>query len=326
MQNNEILDNTYIIIKHIDQNFNGSIYLVRNQNNNKYYAAKIYNNLQLNLFQNEVHITTLASGLNHPNIIHFIQSGTGNITNGNNIQNNQHYLITDYYSNGDLLKYVMARRFGEKHAKYIFLKILKGVEALHGANICHRNLTLGNIYLDQDFNIKITNFSFATIVHGNNNLNDFLGSFKYISPQIANRQVYNGFKNDIFALGVILFYLVNGFFGFSEPNVNDPLYRDIIENNFDHYWGIIMQQNNIPLSETFKHLYFSMVSQDENARPTINAILNNNWFNEILNLNQQQLNQLENEIMNEFLNRKQIIQQHQQTQMNHIPEIQQNDR
>ena len=51
-----------------------------------------------------------------------------------------------------------------------------------------------------------------------------------------------------------------------------------------------------------------MVSFDENNRPTIDQILNDNWFNELQGLNNVQLNQLENEVRNEFLARENHIQ------------------
>jgi len=307
MQNLGILDNTYTIIRQIAQDLNGITYLVRNQNTNSEYTALISNNNLL--FQNEVQMTTLASGLNHPNIVHFIQSGIGNITNGNNIQNNQHYLITDYYSKGSLLAYLMRGKFQEKLAKFIFLKILKGVEALHGAEICHRDLKLDNIYLDQNFKIKIVNFSLATNVQVNNFLNDFVGTRKYSSPQIENHQAYNGFKNDIFSLGVILFCLVKGSFGFSKATQQDHLYINIINNQINNYWESLPENiKNIPVSDSFKLLFIKMVSLNENDRPTINEILADDWLNEIVNLNEQQLNQLEDEVKNEFLNREQQMQ------------------
>ena len=46
-----------------------------------------------------------------------------------------------------------------------------------------------------------------------------------------------------------------------------------------------------------------MVSFNENNRPTIAQILNHHWFDEINNLDEQQLNQLKINVLNEFLAR-----------------------
>jgi serine/threonine protein kinase len=71
---------------------------------------------------------------------------------------NKQYLILDYYSKGNLFKYIEQGPLTERQAKYVFKKILQGVQALHGAGVCHRNLKLEAILLDQNFNPKISNF------------------------------------------------------------------------------------------------------------------------------------------------------------------------
>ena len=235
--------------------------------------------------------------------------GIGTITRGGIVTNNKKYLILDYCSKGDLIKYVKAGRFSERHAKFIFKKILNGVRALHGAGICHRDLALVNILLDQDFNTKISNFNFSTLLIGNN-LNDFLGRSIYASPQILRGQAYNGSKADIFSLGVILFNLVAGKFGFDKADKNDICYRFIMANQIDGYWETLSTHhlNHQNFSQEFKDLYIRMISFNENNRPTIDQILNDHWFNELQGLNNEQLNQLEIDVRNEFLARENQIQ------------------
>ena len=60
---------------------------------------------------------------------------------------------------------------------------------------------------------------------------------------------------------------------------------------------------NLNLSDQFKDLYISMVNYNENNRPNITQILQHQWFNEIDNLNAQQLNELEIDVRNEFIAR-----------------------
>ena len=54
-----------------------------------------------------------------------------------------------------------------------------------------------------------------------------------------------------------------------------------------------------------------MVSFNENNRPTIDQILNDNWFNDLAGLNNAQIHKLENEVRNEFLARENQIQNNQ---------------
>ena len=122
-----------------------------------------------------------------------------------------------------------------------------------------------------------------------------------------DHQPYNGLKADIFSLGTILFNLVTNRFGFESATRQDLLYKFIIKNQIDQYWNIITGQIDFNLSQEFKDLYIRMVSFNENNRPTIDEILNDNWFNELEGLNNAQLAQLENEVRNEFLTRENQI-------------------
>ena len=51
-----------------------------------------------------------------------------------------------------------------------------------------------------------------------------------------------------------------------------------------------------------------MVAFNPNERPTIDEILNDEWMQEINNLNAVQIDNLENEVRNEFHNREAQIQ------------------
>ena len=262
------------------------------------------------IFNRELQMTTIVSGLNNPNLIHLNGHGNGTVTFNGNVKNNKNYLILDYHQKGNLFKYIhfSDHGFTEFHAKYIFDKILRGVQALHAAGICHRQLNLNNILLDQNFNPIIIDFAFAT----NNNvnaLNDYVGENDYNSPQIIEQHVYNGFKNDIFSLGNILYNLITCRKGFLEASKSDNNYKLIILNKFDEFWYKKQKEIGINPSQLFKNLYSRMVAFNENDRPTIDQILQDPWFAEIRNLNNAQQNQLDNQIHNEFLQRENIANQ-----------------
>ena len=79
--------------------------------------------------------------------------------------------------------------FQEKHAKIIFSKILEGVQFIHDSDICHLDLTLDNILLDDKYNPIITDFglSLENIKNKKNEyklINDDLirGTEPYICP------------------------------------------------------------------------------------------------------------------------------------------------
>ena len=96
-------------------------------------------------------------------------------------------------------------------------------------------------------------------------------------------------------------------FGFEKATSQDLNYKFIINNKINEYWNSVSLYINFNLSQEFKDLYIRMVSFNENNRPTIDEILNDNWFNELRGLNNAQLAQLENEVNNEFLAREKQI-------------------
>ena len=294
------------------------MYLVTNQNNNTQYVAKIFIDQQS--FNRELEMTKIVSDLNNPNLIHLFDSGNGAINFGGNVQNNRYYLILEYIQGRSLMDYLELGGFRELHAKFIFSKIIKAVKALHNVGLCHRNLNPIHILFNQNYNPIIIDFLLAT----NNNvngLNDFFDVGEhYESPQMREHRAYDGFKVDIFSLGVILFALVTGAFGFTNSSNEDPSYRYIRARHFNEYWNHVETIIPINLSYMFKNLYIKMVAFNENDRPSIEEILDDEWFNEIYHLNEDQTSKLENEIRMEFLNRdnqiNQLNQINQQNQQN----------
>ena len=308
MQNVNTIGNIYTIIRSLACDSSSHMYKVRNINNNTEYEAKVRGIHRGNDFDRELQITTNASALNNPYIIHLNNHGIGTIQNHGNIVNNKNYLIFDYCSKRDLLRYIQLRRFNEKQAKFIFKKILNGVQALHGAGIFHADLRPENILLDTQFNPKISYFALSRIFRQNNvniPMNGYFGTRNYKAPQRFLNVPYNGDKADIFSLGVILFFLVTHLFPFPSARNDDLYYRQIRNKNENKYWN--MQPNEIQtynLSPEVKRLFFRMVAFNENDRPTLDQILADQWFDEIRNLDNQQLNQIENNVRNEFTARE----------------------
>ena len=301
----ERIDNKYVLFEKKGEGATAKVYLVKDPNTDKFYAGKILLK-ENNLFDKEIEILNRLRPTNNPYIVNLIDSGNGEIIRANRPIVTKPYLILEYASKGELFNYIFCPKRGlqEKYSKIIFAKILKGVQAFHNNGICHRDLKMQNVLLDENFNPKICDFGFAT--ENNGQLTESLGTLNYAAPEVLLRQPYDGFKADIFSLGVVLLTLASCKIGFMQARKKDPFYRLIMTRHYDKYWSVVASQIT-GISEELKKLYIKMVQFRPNERPTIDQILNDEWFNEIKNLNEDQLNHLEDEMRQEFAEREIVV-------------------
>ena len=303
MQNLGTIDNTYTIlsIKGSDGIF--KTYSVRHNQTQALHLIDVYRN---QIPANLMNIMNNLIAINHPYITHIIGHGNGPIALNNEPQINKPYIVYENVVHSYLYSYINIQHFTERQAKWIFKKILEGVQALHNANICHRHLNLSSILLDGNYNPKLCMF-FQSCMNMNN-LQDMSVNNHYRAPEIINGQSYDGKMADIFCLGQILFNLVTGCNGFYEAKPDDKFYRHIFVQNFEKYWEKIYNQIHLILSDNFKKLFIRTVDPDPAQRPTIVQILNDPWMQQINNLTDAERNALENEVRNEFGIREQQIQ------------------
>ena len=257
----------------------------------------------------KINIFNKISSINPPSpyIIGCIEQNKGKIMKDNILLKNRNYFIFEYAPKGDLWRIIyLTKGFGERYSKLIFKKILLGVQKLHNNKIYHLDLKIENIILDENYNPKICDFGLAT--DNQDFLTENVGTKNYKPPQMYEEEIkYKGEKADIFSLGCILFALVATGPWFIEADKNNELYKFIVSNNIDAFFRKL--NSNIKdiqsLSEDFKQLYIKMIAYKEEDRPNnIQEILDDKWFNEINNLNDEKQKELENEIKTEFMKKE----------------------
>lgn len=217
----EIIGKEYLIIEKIEEGATAQVYLLENITTKKLYAAKIYKN-ENKYFLNEVEILSQLSSYDTPGINSLVSFGEEIIEEGDD---KRQYIILDYIPNKDLF-YLIQKTKGldENKIKFLFYKLIKAVKLLHSHNICHRDLKLENILLNNNNEPIICDFGFSCILEreeGSRKLNEFIGTNIYLCPEILEKTPYDGKKCDIFCLGVILFCLRFGNFGFQNASKSD---------------------------------------------------------------------------------------------------------
>ena len=91
---------------------------------------------------------------------------------------------------------------------------MSSIEYIHSKQICHRDIKLENILLDENNNPKLIDFGFSTCIPNDQKYKMFCGTPSYMGPEIVNKKEYTGPPADIWALGVLLYALICGTFPF----------------------------------------------------------------------------------------------------------------
>eukprot|EP00828_Plagiopyla_frontata_P005402 TRINITY_DN12164_c0_g1_i12.p3 TRINITY_DN12164_c0_g1~~TRINITY_DN12164_c0_g1_i12.p3 ORF type:complete len:116 (+),score=17.38 TRINITY_DN12164_c0_g1_i12:382-729(+) len=113
--------------------------------------------------------------------------------------------------------------------------MIQALKCLHISNICHRDIKPENFLFDSNFNLKLSDFGFASLINHNEKFQEILGSGMFMAPEIRKNMQYDGKQIDIFALGVTLFYISFGEHPFQKAGNSDKKYQQLQE-NLEQYW------------------------------------------------------------------------------------------
>ena len=95
--------------------------------------------------------------LDHPNIIKMYESF--NITDQLNKQWN--VIVLNMCGGGVLSEYIAQTQITEFIARYLFWQIIQAVQFMHSKKIAHMDLRIDNILLDNEGNVRVTDFGSA---------------------------------------------------------------------------------------------------------------------------------------------------------------------
>ena len=156
---------------------------------------------------------------------------------------------------------------GEVVGKFFLTQILEALSYMHNQGIVHRDIKAENIVVDENMNIRLIDFGFASY-ENNDNLSNYLGTPAYMAPEIKKGIQYKGTEVDIFSLAVVLFVIVRGIFPFVEAKENNYWWKLLKNGQIDTYFSKIDKKGK--LSDEFRDLIISMLSEEGSERPTIN--------------------------------------------------------
>ncbi|MCQ2817541.1 MAG: protein kinase [archaeon] len=234
-------------------------------NSGKFFVVKRYfDNNQIEFFKAEVE---MYEKLSHPNIISYI----GNDSDESKIGYNFIYL--EYISCGNLKQLIETYGSLPENLIKLFLKqIIKVLLYLHNEKkVAHRDIKCSNILIDNNGNIKLSDFGCATIIE-EDGVSGLKGTLPWCAPEVIRNEKYNH-KCDIWSLGCTLIEMAG---------INPW------GNNMDNYYQclkIIGQGTDLPeipeqFGDDLKDFIKLCLQRDYNLRADINTLSKHKFLNE----------------------------------------------
>lgn len=141
------------------------------------------------------------------------------------------YLVLELCHNGELQRFLKlqgSRALPEEHAGRIIRQVVQGLLYLHSHQILHRDMSLSNLLLSRDMQVKIADFGLATqLTRPDEKHLTMCGTPNYISPEIATRSSH-GLEADVWSLGCMLYTLLVGKPPFDTDAVKSTLTRVVM--------------------------------------------------------------------------------------------------
>ncbi|KJH46547.1 kinase domain protein [Dictyocaulus viviparus] len=201
--------------------------------------------------------------MHHPNIIRLFEC----------VETlNKTYLVVEYAGGGELYAYVHERgKLENDDAKPLFAQVVAAVSHMHKNNLVHRDIKAENIMFTKPGVVKLVDFGFSCMMSSTDQqLTTFCGSPPYAAPELFRfeDQSYNGPMVDIWALGILLHFMLIGVTPFRGESVTE-LKASILQGIF-----------TLPLylEHSSRLLIESMLTMDPEKRPKIENVKKSIWL------------------------------------------------
>ena len=259
--------NQYKFIRWIKSGGYGQVFLSKHVYSGKKYAIK---QIDTTNFSNEdlYNISRecmILRSMMHKNVIKCHDSFA---------HNNKFFTVMDYAEGGELSLLLKEEGIlSEQDSKKIFKQIYEAVCYIHGQNIIHRDLKPNNIlFLDEErTHIVVIDFGISGFANGNQREKIKAGTTSFLAPEMASGEEYSSNRKlDIWALGIILYRMVEGEYPFQGKNAKE-IVKSILK-------GKLEFNKKIKLSYPLKTLIEGLLEKNHRFRIDDDSELFNKWF------------------------------------------------
>ena len=259
--------NQYQFIRWIKSGGYGQVFLSKHVYTNKEYAIKQIDTTDFS-YEDLYNISRehlILRSMIHKNVIRCHDSFA---------HDNKFYTVMDFAEGGELT-YLLKEKgtLSEDEAKKIFKQIYEAVCYIHSQNIIHRDLKPNNIlFLDKErTQIVIIDFGISGMANGNQREKIKAGTTSFLPPEVASGEEFSSNqKLDIWAMGIILYLMVEGCYPFDGKNTKEII-MSILR-------GKLEFDKKKKISNPLKTLIGGMLEKNYRFRIDDDSDLFNKWF------------------------------------------------
>ncbi|CDY23269.1 BnaA08g12770D [Brassica napus] len=205
---------------------------------------------------------SVMSMVKHPNIVelHEVMASKSKI-----------YFAMELVRGCELFAKISKGRLREDVARVYFQQLISAVDFCHSRGVYHRDLKPENLLLDEEGNLKVTDFGLSALTEHlkqDGLFHTTCGTPAYVAPEVILKKGYDGAKADLWSCGVILFVLLAGYLPFQDDNLVN-MYRKIYRGDFKcPGW----------LSSDARKLVTKLLDPNPNTRISIDKVMDSAWF------------------------------------------------
>jgi len=162
------------------------------------------------------------------------------------------------------------KRLTEIEVQCYIIQIINGFKYLHKNQVIHRDLKLGNMFLNQNLEIKIGDFGLATkLEFPGERKRTICGTPNYIAPEVLEGKGHS-YEVDVWSLGVIIYTFLIGKPPYETSDVKKT-YKRIRNNDYSF-------PDHVQISPNAKKLIQEILVLDPQQRLTFDEILMHDFF------------------------------------------------
>jgi len=197
----------YEIVREVGRGSMGVVYQARDPRIDRLVAVKVLRQDRITsdtLVRRFLKEAKAIGRLNHPHIVTVYDVGE---------EKGTVYIAMEFLEGVSLAEFTPGKQLNVKEIATIGIQLAETLDFAHLRGVIHRDIKPSNIIMQNDGNIKITDFGIAHVEDPSDTMQtqvgEIMGTPAYMSPEQVLGQTIDG-RSDIFSLGIILYELSTG--------------------------------------------------------------------------------------------------------------------